>query len=77
MTTRDDVIKAIRDQDARFANLRIAIMKHPAAPLPTGIWTVRDALSHIAARSVLTETMARALAHPAMCWGAPEMPSAR
>ena len=30
-----------------------------------------------AARSVLTETMAPALAHPAMCWGAPEMPSAR
>lgn len=58
--TREDIISAIKAQDARFASLRIAILANPTAPLPTGTWTVRDCLSHIAARAVLTSTLRNA-----------------
>ncbi len=51
MTSRDDIIAAIRDTDARIERLRDRIVAHAETPLPTGSWRVRDALSHLAARS--------------------------
>ncbi len=58
--TREDIIKAIKDQDARFTRLHPTILANPAAPLPTGTWTVRDCLSHIAARALLMSTLRNA-----------------
>jgi hypothetical protein len=58
--TLEDIINAIKAQDVRFAALRAAILANPTAPLPTGTWTVRDALSHVAARAMLTSTIRNA-----------------
>jgi hypothetical protein len=49
--TRDEVIAAVREVDARLSRLASSIEANPEAPLPTGEWRVRDALSHLAARS--------------------------
>jgi len=50
MTTRDDIISAIREVDARLAALRDRIVEAGEQPLAEGTWRVRDALSHLAAR---------------------------
>src|SRR5437016_1235849 len=49
--TRDEVIQAIEEVDARVTALRVRLEQKPEAHLPTGEWRVRDALSHLAARS--------------------------
>jgi hypothetical protein len=51
MTTRDDVIAAIRGVDARMDGLRERILAAGENPLLEGTWRVRDALSHLAARA--------------------------
>ncbi len=51
MTTRDEFIAAVRSVDERIAGLRDAILANPEQPLLEGTWRVRDALSHLAARS--------------------------
>src|SRR5690606_775479 len=51
MTTRDDFIAAVRAVDDRIAGMREAILANAERPLLEGTWRVRDALSHLAARS--------------------------
>ncbi|MCK9485816.1 MAG: DinB family protein [Dehalococcoidia bacterium] len=51
MTALDDFIAAVNAVDARLEALRPRILEHGDAPLPEGTWRVRDALSHLAARS--------------------------
>ena len=50
MTTRTDIIEAIRAIDARLAALHERIVADGERPLLEGTWRVRDALSHLAAR---------------------------
>ncbi|MGE3857667.1 MAG: maleylpyruvate isomerase N-terminal domain-containing protein [Dehalococcoidia bacterium] len=50
MTTRDEIIAGIRQVDERLAALRERILAQGEQPLAAGEWTVRDALSHMAAR---------------------------
>ena len=51
MTTRDEITSAIRAFDERIAALRDRIVEGGDQPLKEGEWKVRDALSHLAARS--------------------------
>ncbi|MFA7248473.1 MAG: maleylpyruvate isomerase N-terminal domain-containing protein [Dehalococcoidia bacterium] len=51
MTTRDDIIAAIRGVDERLDALRDRIIERGDRPLPEGTWHVRDVLSHLAARA--------------------------
>ena len=51
MTTRTDIIEAIRLVDARLDGLQTRILEDGDRPLPEGTWRVRDALSHLAARA--------------------------
>jgi hypothetical protein len=48
--TRDEIVEAIRQTDERVRRLAPLAAARPEAPLPTGEWRVRDALSHLAAR---------------------------
>jgi Mycothiol maleylpyruvate isomerase N-terminal domain len=48
---RDEIVADIKACDERLEQLKAAMIAHPDAPLPEGTWTVRDALSHIAARA--------------------------
>lgn len=48
--TRDEIVEAIRAADARIEALRPLARAWPDAPLASGEWRVRDALSHVAAR---------------------------
>jgi hypothetical protein len=50
MTTRDEIAEAIQAADARIEALLSLVRAQPDAPLLSGEWTVRDALSHVAAR---------------------------
>ena len=50
-TTREEVVQAIHDVDARTQRLTAAIVARGDASVYDGGWTVRDALSHVAARS--------------------------
>ncbi|MCY3880844.1 MAG: maleylpyruvate isomerase N-terminal domain-containing protein [Chloroflexi bacterium] len=51
MATREAIVQAIRNADARGEALRERIIAAPEAPLPEGDWNVRDTLSHLAARA--------------------------
>jgi hypothetical protein len=51
MTSREDIVAAIRESDARIDRLRDRIVANADTPLATGSWRVRDALSHLAARA--------------------------
>ncbi|MPZ99452.1 MAG: hypothetical protein GEU80_08970 [Dehalococcoidia bacterium] len=51
MATREEVIEAIRGIDGRLEAIREAILANGEQPLDEGTWRVRDALSHLAARS--------------------------
>ena len=51
MTTRDEIIAAIRGVDARLATAHDRIIAGGERPLTEGTWHVRDALSHLAARA--------------------------
>ncbi len=51
MTNRDDITNGIRAVDERLAALRDRILQGAERPLPEGVWRVRDALSHLAARA--------------------------
>lgn len=51
MTTRDEIVDSIRSVDARLATLRDRIIEGGDKPLLEGEWSVRDALSHLAARA--------------------------
>ena len=51
MATREAIVQAIRDADARGEALRERIIAAPEAPLAEGEWRVRDALSHLSARA--------------------------
>ena len=51
MATREAIVEAIRNADARGEALRDRIVAAPEAPLAEGEWRVRDALSHLAARA--------------------------
>ncbi|MEX1022038.1 MAG: maleylpyruvate isomerase N-terminal domain-containing protein [Dehalococcoidia bacterium] len=51
MTYRDDFVDAVRAVDARIEGMRERIVAAGDTPLPEGTWRVRDALSHLAARS--------------------------
>lgn len=57
--TRDEIIRAFRDADARIERLRPHVLAAPEAKLPTGEWNVRDALSHVAARADSLPTVRR------------------
>ena len=48
---RDEIVAGINACDVRLAQLKLAIVANPDAPLPEGTWTVRDALCHVAARA--------------------------
>lgn len=48
---RDQFVQAVRAMDERFEALGERARARPEAPLPAGEWNVRDALSHLAARS--------------------------
>lgn len=49
--TRDDIVNAITETDARLERLRDRLLEAGERPLATGEWSVRDALSHLAARA--------------------------
>jgi hypothetical protein len=49
--TREEIIAAIREAEARLDRLEPAIKQRLAQPLPTGTWTVHDAVCHLAADS--------------------------
>jgi len=51
MATRDEVVAAIRAVDARLEGLKPRILAQGEASLKEGTWRVREALSHLAARS--------------------------
>jgi protein involved in temperature-dependent protein secretion len=51
MSTIDEFTTAVRQSDERIAGLREAILANGERPLLEGTWRVRDALSHLAARS--------------------------
>ncbi|MCK9496087.1 MAG: maleylpyruvate isomerase N-terminal domain-containing protein [Dehalococcoidia bacterium] len=51
MTTREEFIAAVQQVDERLAALREQIVAGGEKPLQEGTWRVRDALSHLAARS--------------------------
>lgn len=51
MATREAIVQAIRNADARGEALRERIIAAPEAPLAEGEWRVRDALSHLSARA--------------------------
>ncbi len=51
MATREAIIETIRKSAARGEALRERIIAAPEAPLADGEWSVRDALSHLAARA--------------------------
>ena len=51
MPTNDEVVAAITAVDDRLAGLRGRILASGETPLAEGTWRVRDALSHLAARS--------------------------
>jgi hypothetical protein len=48
---RDEITAAIRETDARLERIRPPVVEAGDRPLPTGEWSIRDALSHLAARS--------------------------
>ena len=60
--TRDEVIAAVREVDARLAGIEASAIANPEAPLLSGEWRVRDALSHLAARSNPVPNVLRRLA---------------
>jgi hypothetical protein len=51
MSSRDDFISTVNAFDARIEALRPRILAGGDRPLLEGTWRVRDALSHLAARS--------------------------
>lgn len=51
MPGKDEITQALREVDARVAQLAPKIAARPDVKLPDGGWTVRDALCHMAARS--------------------------
>ena len=51
MATREAIVQAIRNADARGEALRERIIAAPEEPLAEGEWRVRDALSHLSARA--------------------------
>lgn len=51
MSSRDDFINTVNEFDARLEALRPRILAGGDRPLLEGTWRVRDALSHLAARS--------------------------
>ena len=51
MATREEIVEALRANDARIDELRARILDRPEHPLLEGEWRVRDALSHLAARA--------------------------
>lgn len=51
MSSRDDFISTVNAFDARIEALRPRILAGADRPLLEGTWRVRDALSHLAARS--------------------------
>lgn len=59
MTIRQQILDAMRRADERLEKLRASITAHPDARLLEGTWTVRDCLSHVAARSVVTSIVRR------------------
>src|SRR5438045_1612234 len=59
--TREEMVQAIRDADARLERLRPLIHQAPEAPLLSGEWRVRDALSHVAARANAVPTLQRVI----------------
>jgi hypothetical protein len=48
---RDEITAAIKETDARLERIRARVLEAGDRPLPTGEWSIRDALSHLAARS--------------------------
>ena len=58
--TRDEIIEAIQAADARLEALTPRIRAAGDAPLASGEWRVRDAMSHVAARgNPIPRTLAR------------------
>ncbi len=51
MATREAIVHAIQNADARGEGMRDRIIASPEAPLAEGDWRVRDAVSHLAARA--------------------------
>lgn len=68
--TRDEVIAAVREVDVRLSALEASIRANADAPLLSGEWRVRDALSHLAARSNPVPNVLRRLAAAAAPGGA-------
>lgn len=51
MPTTDEIAKVFNEADGRLARLRDQILASGDTALDEGVWTVRDALSHLAARA--------------------------
>ena len=51
MPTKDEIAEVFNEADARFARLRDQILANGDTALAEGEWTVRDVLSHLAARA--------------------------
>jgi hypothetical protein len=51
MPTADEIAKVFDEADARLAPLRERLLANGDTALAEGFWTVRDALSHLAARA--------------------------
>lgn len=51
MPTKDEIAEVFSEADARLARLRERILASGDTPVAEGEWTVREALSHLAARA--------------------------
>ena len=51
MSAKDEFTAGIQQADARIDAIRDALIANGDKPLPEGTWRIRDALSHLAARS--------------------------
>ena len=59
MTTRQEILDALKQADHRIDGIAASVTAHPETPLLEGEWTVRDCLSHVAARAPVTNIIAR------------------
>jgi len=71
MPAKDEVAAAIRAVDERLALLRDRILSNGETPLAECTWRVRDALSHLAARSNGVERVVR---RAEQAWAGQPMP---
>src|SRR5687768_7619073 len=72
MPTKQEIVAAITAVDDRLAGLRERILVSGETPLAEGTWRVREALSHLAARS---NGVARVVRRAELAWSGQPTPA--